>query len=433
MPARRFLLLCLLLAGFYAALPVVAQEEGFGFGAEAEQAPAPALSLAGTVGVGSTVYVGDFAAPGSIDLGSLASASLDLKASGSLASAYLGLKLSRDRLESDPGSLIDTARVGLYLGSFSLESGLMKLAWGRADSGSPLDVLNPLDLTDLSIPNYLDRKLAMPMVHARLSFGQYSNLEAVLEPGFRGNRMALSGKWETAEMKTLLAGGHGYNEDSVAAVLAPVWTLDHSQAGARFTTSLGGFDLGAQYFYGYLADPVIYYPAPGTSTISYVRRHQAGLDFAAVLAGFSLRGEAAANLTADLDGSDPRVPNSSIAFLFGFSRSLAADFSIDLQYSGSLRLAAVSLADDVEYGKPPLSSTLTGTMSRTLLKGGLVISFAASWGVDDGGLLLSPSAVLNFGDGEMGLYGGFFGGSPTSRLGQYSAASYLRAGITYKF
>ena len=431
MPARRFLGLCLL-AGFCAALPVLAQEGGFGFGSEADQAPVPALTLAGTVGVGSTVFVGELAAPGTVDLGSLASASLNLTASGTLASAFLGLRLSRNRLETDP--VIDAARVGLYLGSFSLESGLLKLVWGRADSGGPLDVLNPLDLSDQSIPNYLDRKLAVPMIRAQLSLGQHSNLDAVFEPGFRGNILALSGKWESAAMKTLLLDSSGYT-GVIADDLAPVRTLDHSQAGARFTTSIGGFDLGAQYFYGYLPDPVIHYPALGlgTPTVTYARRHLGGLDFAAVLAGFSLRGEGAVNLTSDLAGTDPAVPNPSLAFLLGFSRGLSADFSLDVQYTGSLRLGGASLSDDVEYGKLPFYSTATGTISRTLLKGALALSFAASWGVEDGGLLFSPSAVLNFGDGEMGLYGGFFGGSPASELGQYAAASYVRAGISYKF
>ena len=432
MPARRFLGLCLL-AGFCAALPVLAQEGGFGFGTEADKAPVPALSLAGTVGVGATVFVGELAAPGGVDLGSLASASLNLTASGSLASAFLGLRLSRNRLETDPGSVIDAARVGLYLGSFSLESGLLKLAWGRADSGGQLDVLNPIDLSDRSIPNYLDRKLAVPMIRAQWSMGQHSNLDAVFEPGFRGNNLALSGKWESAAMKSLIDGGHSVTEADVATALEPGPALDHSQTGVRFTTSIGGFDLGAQYFYGYLPDPVIHYPSLGTPTVTYARRHLAGLDFAAVLAGFSLRGEGAVNLTSDLAGTDPAVPNPSLAFLLGFSRGLSADFSLDVQYTGSLRLGGASLSDDVEYGKLPFYSTATGTISRTLLKGALALSFAASWGVEDGGLLFSPSAVLNFGDGEMGLYGGFFGGSPASELGQYAAASYVRAGISYKF
>jgi len=421
-----------LLAGLCAAAPVFAQDSGFGFDAETDKTATPALTVSGTVGVGSTIYLDDLASFGSIDLGDLASASLGLKASGSLASASLNLKFSKARLESDPASVLDAAKVGLFLGPFSLESGLLKLSWGRVDSG-PLDVLNPLDLTDLSVTNNLDRKLAVPMVYGRLSIGQYSNLEAVFEPGFRGDKLDLSGRWEQAAIKALVAGG--YAPASLAVDLAPDWTLDRSQAGLRFTTSVGGVDLGVQYHYGYLRDPVIYVPTGGTATVTYARRHQLGLDFAAVLAGFSLRGEAAANLTSDLAGTDPAVPNSALAFSFGFSRNLVADFVLDLQYAGSLRLAdgGISLADDVEYGTDILSSELTGTLSKTLLKGALTLSFAATWGLEDADYLLAPSAVLNFGDGEMGLYGGFYGGSAAGKLGQYADASYLKAGITYKF
>ncbi|MCX7028066.1 MAG: hypothetical protein NT061_11455 [Spirochaetes bacterium] len=433
MPALRRLALCFL-AGLCATTAGFAQEGGFGFGAESDQAPAPALTLRGTVGVGSTIYLDKLTVPGLIDLGSLASASLDLLTSGTVASAQLRLKLSRTRFETDPGSVIDEAKVALFLGPVDLDAGLLKLNWGRAESGGPLDVPNPLDLRDLSITNSLERKLAVPMIHFRLSIGQNSSVEAVFEPGFRGDAIALSGKWMPAAIKTLLAGGAG-TISTAAADVAAAWTLDHSQGGVRFTTILGGIDLGAQYHYGYLREPVIYHLITGTPTVTYVRRHQIGLDFAAVLAGFSLRGEAAANLTADLAGNDSAVPNPSLAFSFGFDRNLFADLALGFQYEGSLRLAdgGVSLQNDVEYGTYPLASTLTGSLSETLLKGALTLNFAADWGVENGDYLFRPSAVLNFGEGEMGLYGGFYGGSSSGKLGQYADASYLKAGITYKF
>jgi len=427
----RTLSLCLL-AAFLASAPGFAQAGGFGFGAEADKAAPVALGISGSVGIGSVVYLSDLSLPGSIDLGELASASLNLSMSGTYAASSLKLRLSKARFEMDPGSVIDEAMVGLYLGPVSLESGLLKLTWGRADSGGPLDVFNPLDLRDQAITNSLEKKLAVPMLHARLALGGNSNIDAAFVPGFRGDALETSGKWALAVIKALPSG---YSPSVLAADLAPVWTLDHSQAGARFTTIAGGVDLGLQYFYGYQHEPVIYYVNPATPTVEYNRYHQVGLDFAAVFGGFSLRGEAAANLTADLAGTDPSVPNPAIAFSLGFDRSIFADISLNLQYAGFCRLAAggISLANDVEYGKGPLSSTLTGALAKTLLKGALTLTFSAAWGIEDSDYLLSPSAVLNFGDGEMGLYGGFFGGNATGSLGQYANASFLRAGIMYKF
>ena len=40
------------------------------------------------------------------------------------------------------------------------------MAWGKADSQGPLDVLNPVDLTNLTVAETLDRKIAVPMLLA---------------------------------------------------------------------------------------------------------------------------------------------------------------------------------------------------------------------------------------------------------------------------
>ncbi|HEY9053643.1 MAG TPA: hypothetical protein VIO60_02365, partial [Rectinemataceae bacterium] len=333
--------------------------------------------------------------------------------------------------------LLDQAYLSLSLGSSSLEAGLMKLSWGRADSGGPLDVLNPQDLSDLSV-DPVDRKLALPMARLSLLLGQASELQAAFIPGRKGNAYALGGRWEPKAFRDAVPAN--LTLATLEAGLAEEWGLDKSQAGLRFTTSLSGLDLGAQYFYGWLRDPVLYLPGSGSPSVAYARYHQLGFDAALVLAGIALRGEAALNLGTgplgiDISGADPALPNPALAFDLSAERSLPADVSLALRWSGSYRFGTSSIADsdDIEFGKPALESALGLSLSRTFLKGALTASIAGVWGISDADYLINPSLSLNFGDGILGVSAGIYGGSASGSLGQYASASYIRAGISFAF
>jgi hypothetical protein len=48
----------------------------------------------------------------------------------------------------DP-AVFDEAYVRVYFGIFDIEAGFRKLTWGKADGFGPLDVINPLDTSEL--------------------------------------------------------------------------------------------------------------------------------------------------------------------------------------------------------------------------------------------------------------------------------------------
>ncbi len=308
---------------FFGLTPSGAQD--FGFGAPATDGAAgsaadgkPALSAGGSLSFSllafpSKLAEGDFSSSGSLPEGRLT-----IAASGSGVDATIGLRLDRNILETRPASLLDEARLRLFLGKTMVEGGLMRASWGRADSLSVLDVVNPRNLSDLTLRDENERKIAVPMLRLTESLGERASAELIYLPWFEGDRIATSGPWVPpklaagkATLETTMAGqlydsykasvwsatysaafaqamtGGGSaafsNTTAITAANAQVAAvdaslrakaaneaatamadpfsspdtsgLDYGQAGLRITAGSGGVDLGFQYFYGYLTTP----------------------------------------------------------------------------------------------------------------------------------------------------------------------------------
>jgi hypothetical protein len=237
---------------------------------------------------------------GSVDWGSLASAKLNFDVSSPNAEAALHFNLSPRTIQSLAASsdpfwtppLIDELYLRAFLGPLTLDTGLRKRAWGRADVQGPMDVTNPLDYTDLTnVEDTMGRKIARPMIHASLPLGGVSKLEGVFIPSFQGHRYSLDqgDRWYPSAITSgrrddmidgLLTAIRGrlpvpYNQPPYSSGIAQQMNaglsskvtdlgpgdvpktqgLEYAQGGLRFTTTLGPADIGAQYYSGFLFRP----------------------------------------------------------------------------------------------------------------------------------------------------------------------------------
>jgi hypothetical protein len=395
-----------------------AQDFGFGFedsGAEGEEVSSFPLSVkpGGEISAELLGYAHDFKNLDGLNaasLGDVFSGSLDFSAAGANADAYVNLDLSagsfRELADYSPESnhlpgMLDEAYLRAYFGRFSVDAGLRKLTWGRADSLGPLDVVNPLDYSDLTnITDIKAIKIARPLVRLSWDFGAMSRLEGVFVPGFAGHRFSGSGRWQPAQfrdlpglaidtmvsytfgkypvpetvineqqLRTLLEEGYGTAPDRLNT--PDTRGLEYAQAGLRYTTTIGSSDLGFQYFYGNLFTPswnfeglyvfvdemaaalaplVIGGTAPGAiadligsldmpdPVMDYNRYHQLGVDYGQVLGGFNIRAEFAAHITEDLAGDKGRVRNPFLAWSLGFDRDLVWGINVNLQCNETIRL-----------------------------------------------------------------------------------------------
>ncbi|GHV81676.1 hypothetical protein AGMMS49991_02340 [Spirochaetia bacterium] len=272
-----------------AVVPVHAQD-GFGFGDESG-ASVDSNTTGGKLitgaGIGGKVSAGlqfffddgmDLDKLKAADLSDLFTAALNFNASGSNAEGVINLNLSPNF--ADPAQIlsIDEAYIRAFFGGFNIEGGLRKLTWGKADTLGPLDVINPLDYTDLSkmsdIPSI---KIASPLIHASYGFGNFSKVEGVFVPWFEGAKFSQDGRWAPAQlskfagdMETLIrsnlttaineameqSGGEFETPVIDQSKLVPKTSgLEYIQGGLRFTTTLGPVDFGVQYYNGYLSRP----------------------------------------------------------------------------------------------------------------------------------------------------------------------------------
>ncbi|MDR1219415.1 MAG: hypothetical protein LBK73_07390, partial [Treponema sp.] len=216
-------------------------------------------------------------------------------------------------------------------------------------------------------------------------------------------------------------------------------TLDYVQAGARYTTTLGGMaDIGAQYYYGRLTNPAITM-TPGdaapTVTFAYNPYHHIGVDYAQVLAGFNIRAEAAANITGDLGGDDAGVYNPSLAWSLGFDRELFWGINLNAQCNETIRLfdSAIHDPQDSEYDADITSTRITAALSRNFLRDELEVRVAALWEIESGACLIMPALTWTKDDIAIELSCGVFAGSDEGLFGQFRDNSFVKAGITYTF
>ena len=261
-------------AAIWAAFSAALAAQDFGFG-DGEAKGVGGARVGGELEVGYVFPLEDMDAAGDLALGRLVSGRLSLDAAGDRAEASMRLRLGEsafaDMAAGEWWACVDEARLRLFAGPVTLEGGLMKLSWGKADSSGPLDVTNPRDLRDLSAGDEpLESKIAMPMLRASFGIGERTKVEALFEPWFMGDRYATSGAWrpsaldsidasigQVAAVMALYLGDASLSGATYADLLPDYSSLEHFQAGLRATTTLGAVDVGAQYFYGYLTTPAV--------------------------------------------------------------------------------------------------------------------------------------------------------------------------------
>lgn len=365
----------------------------------------------------------------------LSAAALNLKASGSKADAFLALKLDEKLLTSRPEDILDEAWLQIFAGQTSIQGGLMRITWGRADSLSVLDILNPKNLSDLTLRDEQERKI--PVTGLRLNQGLAAGLSAELVylPWFEGNRIAMSGPWIASQLKPFINAT--WNAPATKG-------LDYGQGGLRLNASLSGFDLGAQYFYGRLTTPYIdttdaamyLLGVPGTTIdLGYNPYQQIGADTAFVLGGFNLRLEGGINLTEDSAGTDPLVYNRHIVWSAGFDRDLFAGINLNFQSSGKIRLQHDKITSplDIESGSEITSTQLAALLSRNFLRDTLKVELLGLLGVEKLDYMIEPGLVLSVGEADIALRGRYFGGDAAGEFGQFNDKSYVSLSSKYKF
>ncbi|WP_461246595.1 hypothetical protein [Treponema sp. R6D11] len=386
--------------------------------------------------------------------------------------------------------IIDEAYLRAYIGAVNIEAGYRKLTWGKVDSNGPLDVINPIDYTDLiNITEIKERKIARPMLHITLNTGSFSKLEGVFIPNFTPHRFASQGRWMPSQYSNMTeaTGKEIYNRLIYAVSGNPLGVgminnmfasglpdysfefpdtsgIEYFQAGLRFTTTVNSTDLGFQYFYGnqfrpnyclsndginaFVVDVVTKnMMSPGSNytgdlsliapKINYTRYHQIGADYARVLFDFNLRAEAAINITEDIHGDDGSLQNPFVAWAFGFDRNLFWGINFNAQCNETIRLLNGNVGDnpvlDSEAGTDITSTRISARLTKSFLRDKLESGITCIWDIEDSDCYLIPSLTWTQGNLTAKIAAGVFKGNKDGELGQYWENSFIKIGLSIVF
>ena len=418
---------------------------------------------------------------------------LNFSYSGSIGEVEAKLKVNERILKDNPEDVIDELTLRAYLGNFVLEAGKMKLVWGKGDKVHVLDNFNSDDYSDFIFPDYIDRRIAVPMVHVAYNMDNGMRLEGAYTPYMTGTRYASSGPW--VPERTLLDAyqaadraaketpyyGSLYTEPTLDKFLArygsykatdlygfskhnlpDTRTLKYGQFGLRATGTVGSFDWGASYFYGRMKDSSIHsaelvkmllnagcssvpstlrFPLPVGQLYDYDRMQVFGLEGATVISGFNFRAELGYFLTDDVDGDDPYVHNNSLQWVFGFDRDLPwNNLNVNIQTQGKYILHGDDVKDngvgDVDYNgeKAWVQNRLVLDITDSWMHEKLKPELKLVWNIELEDVVVMPQVSYQLMEGlDVSLAGLYIYSGDNGQFYDFKDNSFVQVGAVYKF
>ncbi len=410
---------------------------------------------------------------------------LNFSYSGSVGEVEAKLKVNERILKENPEDVIDEVTLRAYLGNFVIEAGKMKLVWGKGDKVHVLDNFNSDDYSDFIYPDYIERRIAVPMVHVAYNGLMSTRLEAAYTPFMVPTRYASSGAWmpehtflsayENASAMAKLSKGGTYTEPTLDKFLSlynatslygfyknnlpDTRTFKYGQFGLRATGTAGSFDWGASYFYGRMKEAsinstnlVMLLASAGTAgtaaapSISgnlydYDRIQVFGLEGATVLGGFNLRGELAYCLTDDVDGDDPLVHNNSLQWVFGFDRDLPwNNLNVNIQTMGKYILhgdeVKKSGVADVDYNgeKAWVQNRIILDITDSWMHEKLKPELKLVWNIELKDVVVMPQLSYQLMEGlDVTLAGLYIYSGENGQFYDFKDNSFMQVGAVYKF
>ena len=442
------ILFCLVCA---VALNAEEAADAFGFDSEAESGSAFSIDIGGKLSLGGSFYFNDFKTFKDVQPGSLVEGKLHVHATAPMTEAYFGVKLNgktlapllgkeQDVFPKQPqiAPWIDEAYLKILFSSVVITGGIQKMNWGRAESLSVLDIVNPRDKTDLTLmyaPQ--EMKIARPLISATVYLPHDLKLEGVYLPVFEGNRIVTgkTDRWYSQQFDRIVQTDPSFFTRAVSTVKTN--TLAYSQGGGRLTTAVGGkHDFGIQYFYGWLPELAFKTLSPTTFTGLYNPYHHIGIDYGVGVGPVSLSAEFAANITSDLSGNNPSIYNPSLAWNIGAVYSAPLGFTVSLTATENIWLhhsRSAAQINDVEYGKKATDTKLAFSVSQTLLRNSLEWKLGAIVGLEDADFCIMPGIHWQLATLLIDCNVGIFGGKKTGNFGQFSRNSFIRLTLAYEF
>jgi hypothetical protein len=224
-----------------------------------------------------------------------------------------------------------------HVGSAFVRIGKQQVVWGQADGLRVLDVVNPFSFREFIWPDPQDRRIPLWTVKSELPLGA-ATLQLLWIPDPTYDEIPTSDA--AFAITTPLLIPQSSSPVPVAATHRPSGLLDSSDAGARISAFIGGWDLTLNYLYHYYDDPVPFISLTGAGplvTPSYERSRLLGMTFSNAFGSTTLRGEIGHStdrwfITTDTRDHDRVFASDEVAFVLGLDNTALTNTLVSAQY-----------------------------------------------------------------------------------------------------
>lgn len=316
-----------------------------------------------------------------------------------------------------------------------LRLGKQQVVWGSTDGFRVTDVVNPLDLREFGLAEFLDSRIPLWMGKIDYYLTTDFSLQALIIPEMQFVEPAHAGSEYAFGSPEIPQGV----VPIINAVKEPDESFENTEYGLKFTGYYGGWDLTLNYLYTWDDEPIVKKsldPNAGTMTISpeHERMHIAGGTFATAVWDAVVRGELAVKIGKYLSVDDVTVPDMAVEktllnYALAFERDLF-DISWLLQF-----FQDAVLDYDEAISRDEVDTKLTLRGSKTNERETLEFVLSVGYGVNESEFLIRPSLGYDLNDSTKIKVGVdlFEGGDEDTLFGQFDEKDRVYLELKYSF
>jgi len=322
----------------------------------------------------------------------------------------------------------------LYGGdAFDLRLGQQQIIWGKTDGLRLLDVINPLDLREFILDDFLDSRIGL--VAARLNYYPDTDIEQEIEliiiPDAQPTQTAPTGsRWVLSTQNPPA----GFSVQTLANE-QPNWSAKNTEYGAAWRGNIEGWDLSANYFYGWKDSPNAFRKVtPGliTQQLKHLRMHTIGGSFSNAFGAWVVRGELATNLQEGINANGTTFANT-VQRKTTINAAIAAEWSAHNWTVSPQFFIRHIQAWNPQLLEPQDSGFWTLGIATDFMHEKLKpeILLLADWSA--GGWLARPKLAYDWSDNISSSIGADIFGGSRGLLGQYNQNDRVSFDVTYSF
>ncbi|MDQ6968149.1 MAG: DUF1302 family protein [Mariprofundaceae bacterium] len=317
--------------------------------------------------------------------------------------------------------------------SFDLRLGQQQIIWGKTDGLRMLDIINPLDLREFILDDFLDSRIGV--VAARLNYypdtDTEQEIELVIIPDAKPAQAApTNSRWALATPTP----PPGLSIQTLPSE-QPNWSAKNIEYGAAWRSNIKGWDISANYFYGWKDSPNAFRKiTPGIMTIQlkHLRMHTLGGSFSNAFGAWVIRGEVAANLQEGINANGTTF-NDTVQRKNTLNTAIAAEWSGHNWIVSPQFFIRHIQAWNTQLLEPENSGFWTLRIATDFMHEKLKpeMLFLADWSA--GGWLARPKIAYDYSDDITSSLGADIFGGSRGFLGQFNQNDRISFEVAYSF